>query len=121
MRHMHQVNRFACIHIRKVLKQQSMNEDITSTNLAQENTFSGIIEKAWIVERDTPSAPEQEAQHKMLHICRSTTVQSDGQSPEWPHLSAPKTGHAVSRTLARWLGKTQGDGSSCSQPSTIRV
>src|SRR5439155_25407784 len=57
-----------------------MNEDITTTNLAQENTSGGMVKEVRVVERETPSTPEHETQHKMLHICCTTTIESGGQA-----------------------------------------
>src|SRR6266852_1558557 len=65
---------------------------IPSTHLAQQNTLSRIIEKARIVERDAPSAPEQATQNKMLHKCRTTTGQSDRQSRNGRICQPPKEG-----------------------------
>src|SRR5215469_350007 len=85
-------HRSFCLHTRKVLQQQSMNENIPSTHLAQQNMLSRIIEKAHIVERDAPGAPEQATQHKMLHKCRPATVQPNGQCRNGPIYQPPKQG-----------------------------
>src|SRR5271165_4189632 len=75
-----------------MFEQEAMYEDVPSANLAQKNPFSSIIEKACIVERDTPGGPEQEAQHKMLQICRDATGQSDGQGWNSSIYHSPKQG-----------------------------